>query len=444
MLCPQHTIVAIFCIFATNFNRVKTMKKTLLTLLCCCSIVCGWSGYSTQILSTDINTLLVHPAGAPLLPPIIKLGSEDVVRITFDEMSYGNRNYNYKLVHCNADWEPSVLMEQEYMRGFGTGSIDDAEQSRNTTVLYTNYQFFIPNESLTLTASGNYAVLIAENDDFEHPVAVACFCVAEPRITIEGTITGNTLQGINSHWQQLSFDVIHKDYNIRDPLSELTVQVYQNRRTDNAVTNLKPTYSTPGRQSYTNNRALTFEGGNEYRTIDFSSEYTYGSGIEHIVAHDNVLHAELIPSEPRATQATPPTGGDADGRMRINRQNAEDSDTEADYVWVHFTLPIKPLRNGDVYLIGDLVGNRFDYNSRMDYNSQTNSYQKALLLKQGGYSFLYAIRANSNAATTLPIEGSYWETENEYLILVYQREWGGRYDRLIGYRTLYSNNKEYH
>jgi hypothetical protein len=36
------------------------------------------------------------------------------------------------------------------------------------------------------------------------------------------------------------------------------------------------------------------------------------------------------------------------------------------------------------------------------------------------------------------LEGSFWQTENDYHIFVYYREMASRYDRLVGYRQLNS------
>ena len=38
--------------------------------------------------------------------------------------------------------------------------------------------------------------------------------------------------------------------------------------------------------------------------------------------------------------------------------------------------------------------------------------------------------------TALPLEGSHWQTQNEYGIYVYYRPFGGRYDQLVGYKRL--------
>ncbi len=61
-------------------------------------------------------------------------------------------------------------------------------------------------------------------------------------------------------------------------------------------------------------------------------------------------------------------------------------------------------------------------------------------LKQGVYDYEYAFVAKgSRLADSSPVEGSFFETENRYTILVYQRQTGSRYDELIGYKESVAN-----
>ena len=79
----------------------------------------------------------------------------------------------------------------------------------------------------------------------------------------------------------------------------------------------------------------------------------------------------------------------------------------------------------------------------MTYNPQTKAYEKDLLLKQGGYNYLYAVvpygsnstalNKNNNTKVMETVEGNAWETENEYAIYVYHRPFGCRYDKLIAF-----------
>jgi hypothetical protein len=94
------------------------------------------------------------------------------------------------------------------------------------------------------------------------------------------------------------------------------------------------------------------------------------------------------------------------------------------------------LQGRDVYLDGDMVQRKLDADSRMVYDQSRGAYVKTLLLKQGLYNYQYI---TSPAEDNSDIEGDKYETVNEYLILLYHRPQGARYDRLIGASVIYSH-----
>ena len=65
---------------------------------------------------------------------------------------------------------------------------------------------------------------------------------------------------------------------------------------------------------------------------------------------------------------------------------------------------------------------------------------KTLPLKQGVHTYLNLfLPAFSEQFDVAEIEGSHFETENEYLILFYHRPPGARYDWLLGHQVIHSN-----
>jgi len=416
-----------------------------------CSILLSLSALLSNPLRTGVTpdcgiaTLRVVVNGDQLARPVASLGGSDVVELSFDDFSTDAHNYYYKIIHCDADWRPSSLMPMEYMEGMDGNMLSDYSYSAAMPIPYIHYSLTFPNDDLSLTRSGNYAVIIARDNDFESQVvSVACLSIVEPMVAINGDYTPNSLKGINGHYQQLEFEVDTRNLSSRDVMNDFRVVVLQNGRFDNSVFLRHPTMVNGSILRYRNIPALTFEGGNQYRTVDFSSRYTYGSGIDHFYFEDSLYHAVLdphfIPLSPVWRDLD-----DAHGAYVINRQGSGDySDSEAEYVWVHFllqypdagnTLPPPPSFT-DVYLLGDMNYNTLDSRSRMNYDPATGSYYLQMLLKQGGINFQY-IAADRNGNTSLiPIEGSFWQTHNRYEIFVYYRAVGDRYDRLVGYQTI--------
>jgi len=410
-------------------------KSFLISILIIFSINLSAQQWQTKIYDENIRTLQVFPDGKPLDMAVIKLNSDEKIRIAFDEMTYSAKSYNYKIVYCNSDFSTSQLSEGEYISGFVSGTISDFALSENTLTLYTNYILTLPEDNFSFKISGNYAVIIAEDNNFSKIAAVACFSVAENLVKIDMNVTANTDIEFSGRYQQVEMSIDNSNLPISNVFSELKVNVFQNRRTDNAAFNVKPTYTATYKQTYKNNRALIFEGGNQYRLADFSSQYSFSGEIDKIESKSDYYNVFLMPAYYRSQNATPTSGGDADGRYQINRQNYDDSDIAADYMWVHFIVPAaKPFTDGEIYILGDLANNLFNQKSKMEYDQNLGVYHKALFLKQGGYSFLYAFVPNASQEATLQkIEGSFWQTENEYSVMVYHRAFGARYDRLVGF-----------
>ena len=130
---------------------------------------------------------------------------------------------------------------------------------------------------------------------------------------------------------------------------------------------------------------------------------------------------------------------DVNGRFVVNYQNSiESADQEADYMFVNFFLPVdRPFLKGNLYLGGSWNYNQLNENSNMEYDASNRMYFKTLLLKQGGYNFQYwYLPAGDSKASLKPVDGSHWQTQNEYAIYIYHRPWGGRYDKLVGIKIL--------
>jgi hypothetical protein len=70
----------------------------------------------------------------------------------------------------------------------------------------------------------------------------------------------------------------------------------------------------------------------------------------------------------------------------------------------------------------------------MIYNKESKRYESIMLLKQGFYNYKHiAVDKQTGQLDEGVISGNFWQTENNYKVLVYYRDLGSRYDRLIGF-----------
>ena len=411
------------------------MKKitVLLSLLCCASAI---TAQRHEILDRQLHTLQVVVNDDPLLPPIMNLGGGNHLEIGFDEFSHEYHRYIYKVEHCNADWSPSTeIFESDYMNGFNGEPIEDYEKSFNTTVLYTHYSLRIPNENISLKLSGNYKLTVY-NDEGDEPVPVltACFSLVEPGVGIGATVSTNTDIDFNKSHQQVDFSVNYGLVKVIDPHRELKTVVMQNRRWDNCVVNPKPNIQAANKIEFTHNRQLIFPAGNEYHKFEILDVHIPTLNVDRMEWFDPYYHATLYPNQPARNYLY---DEDQNGAFIIRNSDDEDVATTCDYVFTHFTLKSPQLPGGEVYLNGEWTYNRFIPEYRMTYNRETQAYEATALLKQGYYNYNYLFvpdgETQGNSGRT---DGNFYETENEYIILVYHRPNGGRYDKLVGYRRM--------
>lgn len=386
-----------------------------------------WFGSESDM----INTLRAISNGDWERPQIITLDSDETIEFSFDEMSHQYHRFTYHITHCDAQWKPSDLIESEYMNGFNDQPIENWENSLNTTFDYTHYSLTLPNDDVTLKLSGNYRLSISEDGK---EVAWFRFMIVEDRHNLSATVDGNT--DIDSHksHQQVNMSVSLNGLNVTHPESEIYTVVMQNRRFDNAVLNPKPTYNAGNRLTYGHCRNLIFPAGNEFRRFEIVNMYDYFKNVDRVTFHDPYYHADLI-EDTRHHAYT--FDYDHNGRYLIRYNQASNSDTEADYLFVHFSLASEPMTGGKLYVSGHFNGGSLTSKYEMEYNSREKAYQATVLLKMGAYDYQYLwVPDDETAGQTEPAEGDWYETKNEYLILLYYRQRGSRYDRLISTMSL--------
>ena len=216
-----------------------------------------------QIFSPRFKTLKVQNIDLFDAPPVIRIGSQDMIEVTFDEIGEDNSWLEWRLIHCNADWQPSALVESEYIDGFNANKIEDFAYSTATFVHYVNYRIEIPDERCGILRSGNYLLQVYDPQEPDDVLLQARFQVSENMAEVAGTMTSRTDRGFNDEWQQLGLAVTVDLQDGSNPYGDYRVEVSQN--IDNE-TRLIP---MPGRVNgnvliYEHIPQLIFPAGNEY------------------------------------------------------------------------------------------------------------------------------------------------------------------------------------
>jgi hypothetical protein len=398
--------------------------------------------FTNHVFSDKIKTVQLYKEGWNLSYPIIRLFSDEKLVLHFDLLGDNIENYYYTFIHCDKDWRKSDIFYTEYMEGFSENPIDDYKPSFNTTVKYIHYKLVFPNERAHLKLSGNYILLVHPLSDPENPVLSQRFIITEdvsginisahrPRMTAD----------INTN-QQIDFTVNISTVRINDPYRDVFAFILQNGRWNNAKRNLKPEFYDSNELKYSSlSEKNVFPGGNEFRYFDIKSiryHSQYVKEIDFLISNYNVY---LFPSENREFKPYF-YWQDFNGKYFVAVQEEKNPETDADYVYVYFTLPSKyPVEGGKMYVSGALNNWTFDTNNLMSYSEADGAYESIILLKQGWYNYEYVFRRNGfDDTVATKFEGSHYETENDYTVLIYYRNPRERYDRVTGAQTINTLN----
>lgn len=385
---------------------------------------------NNEIKSEQIASLQVVAGTDWLEMPVVTLGGDKPINISFDDLTHEGRRYVYRLDHCEADWTTSTeLFDSDYCDGFAEGNtIDNNEESINTNTLYTHYSFQIPNEKCRIKKSGNYRVTVYDENEGD-TVFSACFMVVEPLMGIQMSVTSNTDIDINKSHQQVALSLNYGSISISNPEREIRVAVLQNGRWETVRRDMRQQYTTPYGMKWEHNRDLIFDGGNEYHKFEVLATDHPTLGIENIWWENNDYHAMVWTDLPRPSYVY---DEDANGAFYIRNSDNIDNTFTSDYAWVHFLLQA-PRQQGDVYLNGAWTQDSFLPPYLMEYNEAAKAYEGAVLLKQGYYSYRYVVVNADGTTKPVTTEGSFYQTRNKYQVLVYYKGVGDRTDRLLGY-----------
>lgn len=394
------------------------------------------------VLDHSVKTVQLYREGWPLSYPVVRLSGDVPLVLEFDDLSKTQPTFMYRFMHCNADWTPSDITQQEYLEGYADNEIRNVTPSFNTYYNYLHYRLTIPNEDARLLLSGNYLLLVYRDRDPDDVVFTRRFMITEGSVNIEATAHIPVLNQYKGCCQEVDFNVNHSGVTIDDPFNETSAVIFQNGLWDLGIDGLQPYMVSPGQLIYDYQEENIFPGGNEFRFFDTKNTRTPTYYVQRIYYVDPYFHFELKPDKPRSPDNYF-SQEDINGRYAIEAEGSHDPPVDADYVFVHFRLDMPRPLEGSVYVAGALTNWQFDDLNRMEYNEEKQAYMLTLLLKQGVYNYRYLfLPAFLEQFDMAEIEGNHSETENEYLILFYYRPPGTRYDRLLGHQVIHSHQPQ--
>jgi len=361
--------------------------------------------------------------------PIISIN--ETLNLKFDDLTAAENDYYYEIEHYNFDWTPSKLSKNEYLEGFDNIRLFNFVNSFTTLQPYTHYELSFPNENTRgLKVSGNYMLKIFNSN--KELLFSRKFIVFENLVNVDIIIRRSRNLTYLDKKQVVNFEVGRDDFIFRNPEQTVNTVVVQNNDFNTAIYDLKPQFTQGNRLIYRYDEESSFWGGNEYFNFD-NKDIRQGTLRIERVELDDLYNSFLYPNFLRAGNVYT-FYPDINGAFRINTIQGNDIDIESEYAKVHFTLQnSKNLENGEIHLYGRFNNYVLDDSTLMKpLESQPNILTNELLLKQGFYNYKYVFLDKNGNFKEGFISGNHDVTENDYQVIVYYRDIGARFDRVIG------------
>ncbi|ARV07417.1 DUF5103 domain-containing protein [Polaribacter sp. SA4-10] len=390
--------------------------------------------FFNSVISQNIKTIQLRPLQENYFSSIVPLGT--VLELSFDDLDADSKEYKYKIEHMTHDWQSSRLLSSQYIDGFNQNSIINVTNSFNTLQNYTHYAVQIPNINTKIKESGNY--LLSVLDKYDDVVFTRRFILYE-KATIVGVSVERSRNTKTLNTQQtIQFSVNHPNIRINNPNQEINVVILKNNNWSEKITDLQPTFFKQNQLLYTYTNKTNFWGGNEY--FYFDNKIIRNGSLNIIkVEKKEVYHHYLYPftfNEFKRYSYNP----DINGQFVIRTLEASDAKTEADYAMMHFSVLVDtPFTEKEVYVYGAFNDFAISEETKMYYNAEEKSYKGNFLLKQGFYNYTFATVGKDGFVNTNELNGTFYETENEYSVIVYYKPFGSFIERVIGVGTGFFN-----
>lgn len=360
--------------------------------------------------------------------PIINLG--DRINLSFDALNGKEEDFYYVITHHNFDWTTSDLAKSEYLDGFDEVRIETYENSLNTLQIFSNYRLNIPNrETRGLRKSGNYMITITDSDGY--PIFSRKFMVVENKVSVAVAIKRSRDLNFIDEKQVVQFSINSPNLLLINPKETVKTVVLQNSNLKTAITDLKPQYTLGNELIYRYDQEASFWGGNEFLAFDNKDVRAANNNIRRVVLND--LYENYLFTDPARFNRPYTYNPDINGNFVVRNIDVQDANIEAEYVRMHFNLQyFEDLGDRELHIYGNFNNWSIDGSTYMRYDEASGTYRNDRLFKQGFYNYKYVLVDRDGSIDEGAVGGNFWQTENDYTVLVYFRDLGARFDRIVG------------
>ncbi|TDX00936.1 type IX secretion system plug protein [Dinghuibacter silviterrae] len=388
----------------------------------------------THVFKPNIRTVQLYAKGSQTTPPVLTLGGGDVLDLSFDDLDGDVKNYSYAFELRNEDWSPTSLNAMEYTRGFTGIQITSYKMSSLATTRYTHYHITLPDANYTPTKGGNYLLKVYQDGDPSNLAFQVRFLVVNNTMPVTAEVQPPFSSDTHANSQKVQFSVGLGNQQLTNPTQEIKVVIVQNWCWAMAKYDIRPTFIRNNSLEYNPEVDAVFPGGREWRWLDNRTFRFRGDRVARVEEGATTNHVYILP-DPSRVDLPFIVYTDQNGAYTIVSGDSNNVNYQGDYGWVHFTYAPPggmPYEGKDLYLYGALTNYDLGDSARLRWDPDRHVYTTAQFLKQGYYDYMYVTKNKDGNISLDETEGNFFETENNYLILVYYRPLGGRFDELVG------------
>ena len=396
--------------------------------------------YEDQDYEKNVGIVQLYPNTDQLVNsveyPAIPLTSTYGFRLEFDLLQNNADYVNVKYIHCNYDWSKSNLSDIQFLDQYNEFSASEYNFSQNTRVQYVNYNVDLP----TPTKSGNYLVVACRDNNVSDILFSRRVLVHERSVAINAEVRASNKIILRNKNHQIEFDLKIKELAQINPYNDIKITLLQNHNWNRQISGLDPTsirLSDDRLEYRPMNGENNFPGWNEFRYFDFRSTEYRGINVANIRMNDDRVTTFISLDKSRKNIAYSQFQDDLNGSYYLENRNPNNGYLQSEYSYINFELESEKI-DGEVYITGAFNNWKLTPENKMTYDETLNSYKGQIFSKQGYYNYQYYVASESLAPTYL--EGSHFQTENNYEILVYFRNPFNNYDQLVGYKLLSSRD----
>lgn len=388
----------------------------------------------SHIFKPNIRSVQLYAKGAQVIVPVIPLNGTDQLTLHFDDLDGDVKSYSYVYELRNADWSPASMNAMEYTNGLGGPTINNYKLSSLAMTKYTHYTTTLPDPTYKPTKGGNYLLKVYQNGDPSDVVFQVRMLVVNNTMPVSAQINPPYGTDVHTTHQRIDFSVSLGNHQFNNPVQETKVTLLQNWSWASAHYEVRATNVQNGAMQYNTENDAVFPGTREWRWLDMRSFRFQSDRLAKMdVGSDRIDVA--VRTDPSRAAYPYTVYQDQNGSFSITTTEQITVATQGDYAHVGFSYSPpdgQPYEGKTLYLYGALTNYEFNDSTKMIWDPERKLYHNRQFLKEGYYDYCYVLRDSDGNIDFSQTEGNFYDTENEYLILVYYRPLGGRFDELVG------------